>query len=62
MVRERVDSKEIEAPAAKCRKAEGNSNKATVEVKRLVESLNNLKRKQHDALHAEFRLVQAKVK
>ena len=56
-----MDSKEIEDLAAKCRKSEDNSNKATIVVKRLVESLNNLKRK-HDALHAQFRLVKAKVK
>jgi hypothetical protein len=61
MVRERVDSKEVEALATKCQKAEETSSKASAEVKRLLESHNDLKRK-HDALHAEFKLVKAKVK
>ena len=56
MVCEQIDSKEVEDLAAKYRKAVDNSNKATIEVKHLVESLNNLKRK-HDALHTEFRPV-----
>jgi hypothetical protein len=61
MVRERVDAKEVADLGAKCKKAEESSNKAAGEVKRLLEAHNDLKRK-HDALHAEFRLVKAKVK
>jgi hypothetical protein len=61
MVRERVDPKEIEELALKCKKAEESAAKSSVEVKKLLESQNDLKRK-HDALHAEFKLVKAKVK
>ena len=61
MVRERVDAKEVSDHGAKCRKAEESANKDTAEVKRRCESHNDLKRK-HDALHAEFKLVKAKVK
>jgi hypothetical protein len=61
MVRERVDSKEVENLATKCKKAEESSTKAAGEVKQLLESHNELKRK-HESLHAEFKLVKAKVK
>ena len=61
MVRERVDAKEVSDLGAKCKKAEESANKATAEVKRLLESHNDLKRK-HDALQADFKLVKAKVK
>ena len=61
MVRERVDAKEVADLGAKCKKAEESSNKAAGEVKRLLEAHNDLKRK-HDALHAEFRLCNAKLK
>jgi hypothetical protein len=56
MVRECFDSKEVASLGVKCKKAEESANKAAAEVKWLLESHNNLKRK-HDALHAEFRLV-----
>jgi hypothetical protein len=61
MVRERVDPQEIEVLAIKCRKAEESSSKATAELKKLQESQSDLKRK-HDALHADFKVVKAKVK
>ena len=61
MVRERVDAKEVSDLGAKCKKAEESANKATAEVKRLLEAHNDLKRK-HDALQADFKLVKAKVK
>jgi hypothetical protein len=61
MVRERVDSKEVENLATKCKKAEESSTKAAGEVKQLLESHNELKRK-YESLHADFKLVKAKVK
>lgn len=62
MVREQVDSKEIENLAAKCKKLEESSDyQAIMELSHLVESLNDLKQEQ-DALHAEFRLAKAQVK
>jgi hypothetical protein len=61
MVRERVDPKEMDDLGTKCRKAEDLAGKASAEVKKLTESLNELKRK-HDALQVDFKLVKAKVK
>jgi hypothetical protein len=61
MVRERVDPKEIEDLSTKCRKAEESASTATMETKKLLESHTDLKQK-HDALHADFKLVKAKVK
>jgi hypothetical protein len=61
MVRECVDPKEIEELASKCKKAEKSAAKSGAEVKKLLESHNDLKRK-HDALHPEFKITKAKVK
>jgi hypothetical protein len=61
MVRERVDPKEIEALGQKCKRAEDSATKSASEAKKLWESHNELKRK-HDALHAEFKMVKAKMK
>jgi hypothetical protein len=61
MIRERVDPQEIELLASKCKKAEGDTIKASAELKKLQESQGDLKRK-HDALSSEFKLLKAKVK
>jgi hypothetical protein len=59
MVRENVDPKEIEGLASKCKKAKESAAKSGAEVKTLLESHNDLKRK-HDALHAEFKITKVK--
>jgi hypothetical protein len=61
MVRERVDPKELEELSSKCKKAEDSAAKSAGEVKKLLESHTDLKRK-HDALHAEFKIAKAKIK
>jgi hypothetical protein len=61
MVTELVDPKEMLELSTKCKKAEADAAKAVVEVKKLTEVHNDLKRK-HEALHADFKLVKAKVK
>ena len=58
MVREQVNSKEMEGLGAKCKKVEENVNEAAREVKHLLETCNDLRCK-HNALRAKFRLVSA---
>jgi hypothetical protein len=61
MVTERVDPKEVLDLSVKCKKAESDAAKAVADMKKLSEAHNELKRK-HESLHADFKLVKAKVK
>jgi hypothetical protein len=61
MVTEQVDPKEIADLGVKCKKAEADASKATVDLKKLTESHNDLKRK-YKSLYADFKIVKAKVK
>jgi hypothetical protein len=61
MVTERVDPKEVSDLSVRCKKAEGDAAKSVADMKKLAESHADLKRK-HEALHADFKLVKAKVK
>jgi glucose-6-phosphate 1-dehydrogenase len=61
MVTERVDPKEIADLGVKCKKAEADASKTSVDLKKLTESHNELKRK-YESLFADFKVVNAKVK
>jgi hypothetical protein len=61
MVTERVDPKKMLELSVKCKKAGADSAKAVADLKKLNEAHNELKRK-HETLHANFKVVNAKVK